>query len=125
MYKRDPAQAEAAAAMRRRQDAAPWLRDHSPQIKSMRLMFDEERSDGVASARAYARPIIVESARAHFEARCLEPRCDGVHDFTAEIVFAIDQRRTSDLVRSTCDGSINNIQCNRTLVCSFEIGYRD
>jgi hypothetical protein len=125
MYKRDPAQAEAAAELRRRHDAAPWLRDQAPQIKKLRLNFEEERPDGAATARAYARPVVVESARAHFEVRCMEPRCDGVHDFTSQIVRAISERKTSDSFKSECQGVINNIACNRTLVCSFEVTYRD
>ena len=123
--RRDTAQDEATAELRRRHDAAPWLREHSPEVKSMRLVFEEERADGGTSARSYARPYVVESARAHFEVRCLEPRCDGVHDLTATILLAINKRRTFDRVRSSCEGSINNVPCNRTLICTFEIGYRE
>jgi hypothetical protein len=125
MYKRDPARAEAAAAFRRRHDAAPWLRDQAPELQSLRLTFDDARPDESSSGRSYARPVIVESARAHFEVRCLEPRCDGVHDLTAAIVRAIRERKTSTSITSECRGMINNQPCTRTLVCSCELGYRD
>lgn len=126
MYnKRDPALVEAAAEMRRRQDAAPFLRDKAPELKSLRLTFDEERPDGAATARCYSRPMVVESARAHFEVRCMEPRCDGFHDLTAQIVRAISDRRTSESIRSQCNGMFNNAPCNRTLICSCQATYRD
>ena len=126
MYGRDSAQAEATAEWRRRQNAAPWLRDASPQLKSLRLMFDEARTDGSHSGRAYASPVLVDSARARFEVRCLEPRCDGMHDLTAQVLRAIQEHRKADCIRSPCDGYINQQhQCSRTLVCSLEIGYRD
>lgn len=125
MRRRDPAQAEAAAEWRRRQDAAPWLRDEAPQVESMRLSFDEELEDRAPSGRGYARPVVVASSRAHFEVRCLEPRCDGTHDLTREIMRAIRERRVSDSIRSACEGVCNNVQCQRTLICSFQISYRD
>jgi hypothetical protein len=124
MYKRDPARTEATAAFRRRHDAAPLLRDVAPELKALRLTFDDARPDQ-SSGRAYARPVIVESARAHFEVRCLEPRCDGLHDLTAAILRAIRERQTSASITSECNGTINNQPCTRTLVCVCEASYRE
>jgi hypothetical protein len=125
MYKRDPAKAEATAAFRRRHDAAPLLRDQAPQLKALRLTFDDANPDQSSSGRAYARPVIVESARAHFEVRCLEPRCDGLHDLTVAVMRAIRERQPSASITSECNGAIGNQPCNRTLVCVCEISYRD
>jgi hypothetical protein len=125
MFKRDPARTEAAAAFRRRHDAAPLLRDQAPKLKALRLTFDDARPDQSTSGRSYARPVIVESARAHFEVRCLEPRCDGVHDLTAAILRAIREGQTSASITSECQDTINNQPCTRTLVCVCEASYRE
>ncbi|HKP59860.1 MAG TPA: hypothetical protein VJV78_24215 [Polyangiales bacterium] len=122
--KRDFAQTEAAAAQRRRQDAAPPLRDQAPDLETLRLSFDERRPDGATPAMPYARPIVVASARAHFEFRCMEPRCDGRHDLTAVILKALRERRASTVAEQACNGVIDNTACDRTLIVTCEATYR-
>ena len=122
--KRDLAQSEAAEAYRRRQDAAPALREQAPDLETLRLTFDERRPGGAATAMPYARPIVVNTARAHFEVRCMEPRCDGRHDLTAVILKALRERRTSATEEQACNGIVNNTTCDRTLIVKCEATYR-
>lgn len=123
--KRDFAQTEAAAAHRRRQDAAPPLRDQAPDLETLRLSFDERRPGGAATAMPYARPIVVSTARAYFEFRCMEQRCDGRHDLTAIILKALRERRTSITQEQTCTGFVDNAAaCDRTLIVTCEATYR-
>jgi len=122
--KRDPAQSEAAAAHRRREDAAPALHDQAPDLETLRLSFDERRPGGAATALPYARPVVVSSARAHFEVRCMEPRCDGRHDLTAVILKVLREHRTLATEEHACSGVINNAACDRTLIVTCEATYR-
>jgi hypothetical protein len=122
--KRDAAQTEAAADQRRREDAAPLLREQAPWLDSLRLKFDMRRPGGAATPMAYARPVVVPTARAHFEVRCMEPSCDGRHDFTTPILRALRDRQTSSTTESACTGVINNMSCDRTLICVCEATYK-
>jgi hypothetical protein len=121
--KRDQAQVEATAEHRKREDAAPRLRDRAPQLRTLRLTLDEMRPNGGSTATAYARPIVVATAPAHFEVRCMEPRCDGRHDLTAPILQALSQRLTTYSGESQCNGVINDQLCDRTLKYAYEATY--
>ncbi|HKU43124.1 MAG TPA: hypothetical protein VJR89_33420 [Polyangiales bacterium] len=92
-------------------------------MESLRLTFDDERPDG-SSAQRYAQPVLVQSAKAHFEVRCMVPRCDGLHDLTTQIVRVLRERKTEASIRSQCQGSINNTPCVSTLICTCEAAYR-
>jgi hypothetical protein len=122
--KRDPALVEAAAEHRRREDAAPRLHDQVPQLLTLRLSIEEVRTEGRMQAMAYVRPIVVASAPAHFEVRCMEPRCDGRHDLTAPILKALKQSLPAYRGESTCDGMVADQPCNRTLAYVCEATYR-
>jgi hypothetical protein len=121
--KRDQAQVEAAAEQRRREDAAPRLLATAPQLRTLRLTLDELRPNGGSTATAYARPIVVASAPAHFEVRCMEPRCDGRHDLTGPILRALSERKTTFQGESQCNGAINDQLCDRTLKYAYEATY--
>ena len=122
--KRDFAQTEAAAAHRLRQDAAPLLREQAPDLETLRLSFDERRPGGAATAMPFARPIVVSSARAHFEFRCMEPRCDGRHDFTKVILKALREKRASTVEEQACNGVVDSAACDRTLIVTCQATYR-
>ncbi len=122
--KRDPALAEAAADQRRREDSAPRLRDEVPQLLSLRLSIEEVRTEGHMPGTSYVRPIVVASAPAHFEIRCMEPRCDGRHDLTTPILRALKQSLPKSTGESTCDGLVAGEPCNRTLAYTADATYR-
>jgi hypothetical protein len=110
--KRDQAQVEAAAEHRKREDAAPRLRTSAPTLRTLRLTLDEMRPNGGSTATAYARPIVVANAPAHFEVRCMAP-----------ILRALSQRLTIYHGESQCNGVINDQMCDRTLKYSCEATY--
>jgi hypothetical protein len=121
--RRDQAQAEATAEHRRREDAAPRLITRVPHLQTLRLTFDEVRPSGATTAASYARPIVVASAPAYFEIRCMEPRCDGRHDLTTPILRALGDRLPTYRGESACNGVVNNAQCDRTIAYSYEATY--
>jgi hypothetical protein len=121
--KRDPALVEATAEHRRREDAASRLRDVAPLLQSLRLTFEDVAAEGRVAAATYVRPVVVASAPAHFEIRCMEPRCDGRHDLTTPILDALRRSLTSYSGRSNCDGMVGDMPCDRTLAYSCEATY--
>ena len=121
--KRDQIRAEANAEQRRREDAAPRLITRVPTLNSLRLTFDEARPNGGSISTPYAKPIVVASAPALFEIRCMEPRCDGMHDLTAPILRALGEHRASYSGESSCNGVLNNSECDRQLWYSYEATY--
>jgi hypothetical protein len=126
MRRRDQAMTEALAEQRRREDAAPRLRDEVVALRSLRFQFDEVRIEGRLAAASYARPIVVATAPAYFEIRCMEPRCDGRHDLTRPVLHALGESRQSFGGRSSCSGMVRDVPCDRTLAytCQAEYGTR-
>ncbi len=122
--KRDPVSAEAEIEHRRREDAAPRLCEAVTRLQSLRLRFEDVRSDSGLSTPAYVRPIVVTTAPAHFEIRCLEPRCDGRHQLTQAVLHELRQGKTQFAGQSGCDGTVGDVSCNRILGYSCEATYR-
>ena len=115
---------EAMAEQRRREDAAPRLRDEFENLLSLRFRFDDLREEGRMKAQSYDRPIVVASAPAHFEIHCLEPRCDGRHDITHWIMHALRQSQVEFSGQSDCSGMVGTVPCDRTLGYAFVATYR-
>ena len=123
MRRRDQQASDALAEQRRREDAAPRLRDKIVGLRSLRLKFEDLRTEGRMTTMSYARPIVVATAPAHFEIRCMEPRCDGRHDLTQPILRALSESRESFAGESSCSGGIHDIPCDRTLAYSYQAAY--
>lgn len=123
MRGRDQLMTEALAEQRRREDAAPRLRDEVVALRSLRFQFDEIRTEGRLVASPYVRPIIVATAPAYFEIRCMEPRCDGRHDLTRPVLRALNELRASFAGESACSGMIRDIPCDRTLAYTCQATY--
>jgi hypothetical protein len=117
-------QAQATAEHRQREDASPRLSAEAPHLATMRLILDEHRPGNVPTGMSYVRLIVVASSPALFAIRCMEPRCDGRHDLTSQIMQAIRQRLPTHTGQSTCNGVINNTLCERTLTYVCEATYR-
>lgn len=122
--KRDPAKLEAEVEHRRREDAAPRLCDAVARLESLRLRFEDVRAESSVSVPSYVRPVVVTNAPAHFEIRCMEPRCDGRHDLTYAVLHELRQGKAQFAGQSSCDGMVGNAPCNRVLGYSFEASYR-
>src|ERR1051325_8950394 len=82
MYRRHRGQGlpEVVVEHRRREDAAPRLRNEIAHLESLRLVLEDVRVEGRPPVLSYVKRIVIGSAPAHFEIRCMEPRCDGRHD---------------------------------------------
>lgn len=114
---------EANAEHRRREDAAPRLRDEVPSLRTLRLSIEERREAVQLNVASYVKPVVVASAPASFEIRCSEPRCDGRHDLTREILNALRQRLSPFAGRSACPGYIADAPCDRVMLYSFVATY--
>jgi len=124
--KRDPAQIDAAAEQRRRENAAPRLSQEAPALVSLRLTFEDLRRDDVSGGGGvtYAKPIVVATAPAYFDVRCMEPRCDGRHDLTAPILKGLRAQLKTASGRDACNGVVGGKMCDRTLAYGYEATYR-
>ena len=122
--RRDQPLSEATVEHRRREDAAPRLRDAAPRLESLRLTFEDLQEDGRTQLPSYVRPVVIASAPAHFEVRCLEPKCDGRHDLTAEILAGLQKSLSSFRGQSSCNGMVGDASCQRTLSYLCEATYR-
>ena len=124
MRRRNQAMLESVAEHRRREDAAPRLRDEVARLISLRLKFEAIPTEGRSQTMSYVRPIVVASAPAHFEIRCMEPRCDGRHDLTRPILQALRQAQAVFTGQSQCDGMVGELRCDRLLGYTLEAAYR-
>lgn len=124
LRERQLAEREATAEHRRREDAAPRLRDEVARLLSLRLSFDDIREKGRMLVASYARPIVVASAPAHFEVRCMEPRCSGRHDLTRSVMPALRRLEACFSGSSDCDGMVGDEPCDRVLAYTCEATYR-
>jgi hypothetical protein len=99
------------------------LLDEIAHLKSLRLLLEDVRVEGRLPAQPYIKPIVVASAPAHFEIRCMEPRCDGRHDLTQPILRALRQSIAVYSGESSCDGRIGDAACDHTLSYVCEATY--
>ena len=122
--RRDHALTEAVAEHRRREDAAPRLTQVVPSLQSLRMTFSDVRAEGRILAPPYVRPVVVASAPAHFEIRCMEPKCDGKHDLTTRLLESLRKSLPSFAGQSQCDGMVGDVPCDRILAYTCEATYR-
>lgn len=124
-HRRDQARIEANAEQRRREDSCPRLCDEVTSLQTLRIHFEDRRNAGQLTAMSYSKPIVVMSAPALFEIRCMEPRCDGLHDLTREIMSGLKQHLTKFEGDSACNGQVGEIGCDRVLGFSCVATYAD
>jgi hypothetical protein len=122
--RRDQPLSEATVEHRRREDAAPRLHDAAPRLETLRLTFEDVQEEGRAQFPSYVRPVVIASAAAHFEVRCMEPKCDGRHDLTTEILAGVKKSLESFRGQSQCNGRVGDTNCTRTLAYTCEATYR-
>ena len=120
MRRRDPQLREAEAEHRRREDEAARLHEQGFQLSSLRFRFEDVRPEGRQVALPYSKLVVVSSAPALFEIRCMEPRCDGRHDLTYTVLGALRQAKTSFTGEHPCAGMVGDLPCDRTLVYEVE-----
>jgi hypothetical protein len=122
-HRRDQVRIEANAEQRRREDAAPRLCDEIRGLKTLRIHFEDRRNAGQLTAMSYSKPIVVTSAPCMFEIRCMEPRCDGLHDITHEMMSNLRKQLTKFDGESACNGAIGDLGCDRVLAFSCVATY--
>jgi len=123
MRQRDLDELEATMERRRREDAAPRLRDQVEDLESLRLRFEDVRLEGRTRAISYSKPIAVATAPACFDIRCMEVRCNGRHDLTAPVLRALREAKISFVGSSDCNGMIGDVPCDHTLAYTCEAKY--
>jgi hypothetical protein len=116
-------QQEDVTEQRRREDEAPRLREVVKQLRTLRLRFQDVREEGRHLVMPYIKPIVVQSAPAHFEIRCMEPRCDGRHDLTRLILNALQTSQCSFGGTTHCNGMVGDLACDRVLSYTGEAAY--
>lgn len=112
-------QTEAAARSaerRRREDAAPRLREEVPALETLRLEIQERRADTLIAESSHLRKIPVEFAPALFELPCHDAFCtEGGHDMTQLILRALKSGQTAFEGEDACNGHTGTAPCQRVL----------
>lgn len=117
-------QVNARKERRRREDAAPRLRNVVPKLTSLRLQFEEVGEPNAGHNIAYTQLVIVATGPALFSVPCFEPRCNGVHELTQPILLALRASQTTAEGDSVCQGEVSSTTpCNRTLRYRCEAEY--
>jgi len=121
--RRDQDRIDAATAQREREDAAPRLCDTVPGLRTLRIQFEDRRAGSGLTAMSYSKPVVVASAPATFEIRCMEPRCDGRHDLTTQILLALRRNERSFSGESACNGIVGDQHCDHVLMYACTATY--
>lgn len=112
-------QSEAAARSaerRRREDAAPRLRDQVPHLATLQLDIQERRADTLIAESSHVRRIPVEHAPALFELPCHDAFCtEGGHDMTQLILNSLQAGETEFEGEDACSGHTGTAPCQRVL----------
>jgi len=113
--KQDLGRLESRTEARRREDAAPRLRDVVPGLRSLRFHFQDRRQGEQATLLSYTKHVMVNTGPALFVVRCPEPRCSGQHDLTAIILGHLEKAQPRYEGESRCQGLVDDSACVRVL----------
>ena len=114
-----------AAERRRKEDAAPRLREQVPLLESLRLEIHERRADTPIAESSHVRKIPVEHAPALFELPCHDAFCtEGGHDMTQLILESLQAGKTEFEGEDACSGHTGTAPCQRVLRCVATATYR-
>jgi hypothetical protein len=115
MNKRHTEAAERFAERRRREDAAPRLRNVVPSLVTLRLEVEERRAESKTADSRYLRHV-VDTAPALFLLPCGDPACkDGGHDLTTAIISGLNSGATRFEVEAACAGEVGSGRCGRVI----------
>lgn len=121
--RQDQGRLDARRDQRRREDAAPRLRDVVPTLSSLRLHFDDQHDPGSAAVMPYTRHVVIATGAALFSVPCLERRCSGVHELTQVILRGLREAQKTSTGDSQCHGEMSGAPCNRTLTYVYEADF--
>lgn len=116
MMKRRTEAAERFAERRRQEDAAPRLREVSPDLTALKIDIEEWRSSGQTADISHTRRVVVDNAPALFVIPCGDSACrDGGHDITSQVLRGLREARTRIEGDDTCHGGVGTATCGRIL----------
>ena len=108
--------AERFAERRRREDAAPRLRDIAPDLLSCKVEVTDGRADAVTTDVLHTRHLVVERGPAILVIGCSDAGCrDGGHDLSTMLVRGLRERHTEIRGEDLCDGNVGAAHCGRRL----------
>jgi hypothetical protein len=117
--------AQRFAERRRREDAAPRLREAVPALATLRLEVDERRGVANSGDPKHVRLVVVDSAPALFSLPCGDHSCrDGGHEMTEAIVRALQARAARIELEDPCHGTIGTAPCGAVMHILVTATYR-
>jgi hypothetical protein len=117
--------AQRFAERRRREDAAPRLREVVPRLASLRIEVEEHRGTTNAGDPKHVRLVVVDSAPALFELPCGTHGCrDGGHDLTSAMLRALGAGTTRLKLEDECAGSTGSASCGTVMHVTVDATYR-
>jgi hypothetical protein len=117
--------AQRFAERRRREDAAPRLREQLPRLASLRIEVEERRGTTSAGDPKHVRLVVIDSAPALFILPCGDRACrDGGHDVTDVILRNLAAGAQHFELEDTCHGSIGTATCGTVMHISVDATYK-
>jgi hypothetical protein len=117
--------AQRFAERRRREDAAPRLREVVPALATLRLEIDERRGTTSAGDPKHVRLVVVESAPALFSLPCGDHACrDGGHEMTDQVLRALQAGAGRIELEDTCHGNVGTAFCGAVMHILLTATYR-
>jgi hypothetical protein len=104
------------AERRRREDAAPRLREVVPALATLRLEIDESRGTAGSGDPKHVRLVVVDTAPALFHVPCGDHACrDGGHDMTDQVLRALKLGDARVELEDACQGSVGTAGCGAVM----------
>jgi hypothetical protein len=117
--------AQRFAERRRREDAAPRLREIVPALATLRLEIDERRGTASTGDPKHVRLVVVDSAPAMFQVPCGDHTCrEGGHDMTDAVLKALKAREARVELDDTCQGMVGTVPCAAVMHLVLTATYR-
>jgi hypothetical protein len=117
--------AQRFAERRRREDAAPRLREVVPSLATLRLEVDQRRGTAATGDPKHVRLVVVDSAPALFSLPCGDHACrDGGHELTESVLKALQAATTRIELTDTCRGNLAEGPCGALIHVVLTATYR-
>src|ERR1700722_9055128 len=117
--------AQRFAERRRREDAAPRLREVVPALATLRLEIDERRGAAGTRDPKHVRLVVVDSAPAMFNVPCGDHTCrEGGHDVTDAVLRALEVGDVRVELEDTCPGQVGTVPCGAVMHLVLRATYR-
>jgi hypothetical protein len=117
--------AQRFAERRRREDAAPRLREAVPALATLRLEVDERRGIAGSGDPKHVRLVVVDSAPALFSVPCGDHSCrDGGHEMTDAVLRALQGGAGRIELEDACHGTVGTVPCSLVMHIVLTATYR-